>query len=266
MKIGIFGLGVVGNSVKLAFEAAQIDVVSYDPKFDLQYDGAKFLTCQFIFVCVPTPTTDGKQDQTAIYDVCRKLTALKYHGAVVIKSTVLPETCDKLTQTFPLLFIHNPEFLTERNARQDFLKQTDILYSIPKGYSAIQQEFETIHRKALPASSALKFHDFNDYKITEMAKYLHNCFLATKVVFANEMYRLCATSDIDFKQVVKAAQTQGKIGESHWQVPGPDGKMGYGGMCFPKDMDALANYAVQKHCVQMVLTSALITNKQIRQD
>ena len=76
-----------------------------------------------------------------------------------------------------------------------------------------------------------------------MIKYVTNCFLATKISFANEIYQICDKLRIDYDKVVEYATLDDRLGKTHWQVPGPDGRFGFGGACFPKDTSALARYA-----------------------
>ena len=72
-----------------------------------------------------------------------------------------------------------------------------------------------------------------------MVKYVANTFLATKVSFANEIHSICNFLNIDYNNVIEIAQIDRRLGDSHWKVPGPDGKKGFGGSCFPKDINAL---------------------------
>jgi UDPglucose 6-dehydrogenase len=74
-----------------------------------------------------------------------------------------------------------------------------------------------------------------------MVKYFVNCFLATKVSFANEMKQICDKIDIDYDKVVEYATYDERLGKSHWAVPGPDGDYGFGGHCLPKDISAIVS-------------------------
>jgi len=99
-----------------------------------------------------------------------------------------------------------------------------------------------------------------------MVKYLTNCFLATKVSFANEIYELCGELDIDYDKVVEYATYDERLGKSHWGVPGHDGDFGFGGHCFPKDLSALIQLSIQLGTCNNVLESVQITNNQVRSD
>ena len=88
-----------------------------------------------------------------------------------------------------------------------------------------------------------------DSTIAEMIKYLTNTFLAVKVSFANEIYNICNSLDIDYDKVVEYSLHDDRLGSTHWAVPGPDGHYGFGGSCFPKDINALMHLA-QTLCIK----------------
>ena len=97
-----------------------------------------------------------------------------------------------------------------------------------------------------------------------MIKYMSNCFFATKISFMNEMYQIAEKSDVDWEQAISGFVTDGRIGHSHLNVPGPDGKLGFGGVCFPKDIQAMIHYA-ESVCVDPnVLKGAWKTNLKVR--
>ena len=91
-----------------------------------------------------------------------------------------------------------------------------------------------------------------------------NTFLATKVSFANEMKQICDELKIDYDKVVEYSTYDERLGKSHWAVPGPDGKLGFGGSCFPKDLNALIKFADELNIGTWVLRSAWETNLDVR--
>ena len=97
-----------------------------------------------------------------------------------------------------------------------------------------------------------------------MVKYFTNCFLATKVSFANEMYQLCEGLELDYDKVVEYSILDSRLGNSHWAVPGPDGDFGYGGHCFPKDLQALLSLTEDLNSVNNVLCAVQETNNNVR--
>lgn len=255
MKIGIIGVGMVGGAIKQVAEATgKLEVRAYD-KYKKIGKLDDMLGTDLVFVSVPTPTDDGLQDLSALRDVLTNLNVIAYPGVVVVKCTVLPGTMDHLsTQYEHLQLAHNPEFLTERNAAADFAKQPAILVSC---HFDSRKIIEDVYQLMLDAP----FYCFGDYRITETAKYMHNCFLATKVSFMNEFYDFCENKGITYESVARAAISQGVIGASHMKVPGPDGQRGFGGACFPKDTEALINGFPFDFSI---LKAAVKYNKQVK--
>ena len=105
---------------------------------------------------------------------------------------------------------------------------------------------------------------FTDIETAEIIKYASNSFLATKVSFANEIYMICDKLNIDYDKVQEYATLDNRLGKSHWSVPGPDGKWGFGGSCFPKDIQAMINFAKRSGISPNVLKGAWETNLEVR--
>tara|TARA_A200000159_G_scaffold99625_1_gene92448 strand:- start:511 stop:918 length:408 start_codon:yes stop_codon:yes gene_type:complete len=117
-----------------------------------------------------------------------------------------------------------------------------------------------MYRKAFPSVPIVK----TGANVAETVKYFINCFLATKVSFANEMKQVCDKMDIDFDKVVEYALYDERIGNSHLSVPGPDGSLGFGGHCFPKDLNAVRFVAQDLGLNPTVLTSVWEKNLEVR--
>jgi UDPglucose 6-dehydrogenase len=175
---------------------------------------------------------------------------------VVIKSTVPPGTTDKLHKKYKSVdVIFNPEFLTEANFLEDFKNQSRIILGgIRRGTTKLRQ----VYSKVFPHATIVK----TNAKYAETVKYFINCFLATKVSFANEMKVLCDKIDIDYDKVVEYATYDERLGKSHWAVPGPDGDYGYGGHCLPKDVSAIVNVYEDMKLLQAVIE----VNKKVRKN
>ena len=99
-----------------------------------------------------------------------------------------------------------------------------------------------------------------------MVKYLTNSFLATKVSFANEMYNLCSALNLDYDKVIEYAILDKRLGNSHWAVPGPDGDLGFGGHCFPKDLSAIIKITDDMGTLNNILKSVIKTNDDVRKN
>jgi len=239
MNIGIIGQGYVGTAIKLGFEQ-HYNVLTYD-KFDLGKSTHSKISdlveeTKVIFVCVPTPMRkDGTCYTGIVEEVIREINESADDHIIVIKSTIPPGTTDRINQEYThSTVIFNPEFLTEQNFLEDFRNQKRIILGGDrKGTNKLRQ----IYSKVFPNATIVK----TGAKHAEMVKYFTNCFLATKVSFANEMYNVCQQLDLDYDKVVEYAIYDERLGKSHWAVPGPDGDFGYGGHCFPKDLSAIIN-------------------------
>ena len=243
MKIGIIGQGFVGSAVREGLKS-YYDCFTYDldpDKCRNTHDEVVNNT-DIIFVCVPTPMRKSGECDTrilenAILEIDRALKPGS-NPTLIIKSTVPPGTTDKMNAITNLDVCFSPEFLTEANSFDDFKNQTRIIIGGPRPATGkIKQMF----RKAFPTIPIVK----TGTKTAEMVKYFTNCFLASKVTFANEMYEICSKHNIDFDKVTEYALHDERIGRTHLMVPGPDGDRGFGGHCFPKDLAAMIAFAKQ---------------------
>ena len=145
------------------------------------------------------------------------------------------------------------------NSIEDFKNQNRIIIGSARKVGA---KIKSIYSKVFPRVPIIK----TSSTIAEMIKYFTNCYLSTKVSFANEMYQICESLDIDYDKVIEYAVRDERIGSSHLNVPGPDGDFGFGGHCFPKDLNALINLA-EKHGLGLdinVLKATLETNDKVR--
>ena len=264
-KIGIVGQGYVGTAIKVGFES-YYSLETYD-KFDKDKstcDLNELVTkCGIIFVCVPTPMkVDGSCHTGIVESVVREINDnfSKEKPIVVIKSTVSPGTTNKLHKKYKNVeVIFNPEFLTEANFIEDFKNQTRIILGgTRKGTNKLRQ----VYSKVFPTAHIIKTHS----TIAELVKYMTNSYLATKVSFANEMYEICEKFGMDYDKVVEYATLDERLGVTHWSVPGPDGELGFGGHCLPKDINALISVAHKFGIQTEVLESVVKTNDRVRED
>lgn len=297
-SIACIGQGFVGGSLTTVLAERGFDVYTYDKagkraKGGLQapltdgphraYEPATIagfvMACEEIpnfskvyFLCLPTPMyEDGSADLSIVEGVLSELSDVNGDRTVVIKSTVPPGSTERWNEEYKhdgLHVIFNPEFLTEANALDDMRNQNRIVLGGPRPWiNAVKLIFQT----AFPKVPIVK----TSSTTAEMVKYVTNCFLATKVSFANEMAQICEALDskglnIDYDKVVEYAKFDARLGSSHWNVPGPvpthDGRYvrGFGGHCFPKDMSALRNVADDLGVDTKVLDAAWLKNLEIR--
>ena len=246
MKLGIVGQGFVGLALKAGFEK-HYKIETYDKFIESKStcDLADMVAeCEVIFVCVPTPMNlNGSCHTDIVEDVVKEINKWSYaywgnidrKPTIVIKSTVSPGTTERLHKKYKSVdVIFNPEFLTEATFIEDFKNQNRIILGgIRRGTNKLRQ----VYSKVFPSTTIVK----TGAKYAEMVKYFTNCFLSTKVSFANEMKQICDGLDIDYDKVVEYATYDERLGKSHWAVPGPDGDFGFGGHCLPKDVSAIVS-------------------------
>tara|TARA_R110001592_G_scaffold79122_1_gene237046 strand:+ start:1250 stop:2104 length:855 start_codon:yes stop_codon:yes gene_type:complete len=269
--IGIVGQGFVGSAVNEGL-AKHYAIETYDIAKNSTCESLKEL-CEktgIVFVCLPTPMEkDGKCHTGIVESVLNDINQLMHldgvgftNKTIVVKSTVPPGTTEKWNKQFVALdIVFNPEFLTEANSIEDFKNQNRIIVGGPRSAAT---KIVRIFRKVFPKVPIIK----TNSTYAEMVKYVTNCFLATKVSFANEMFEICEYLDIDYDKVIEYAKHDERLGYSHWSVPGPDGDFGYGGHCFPKDVKALINVAMDldSNVNPIMLQATNKKNDQVRKD
>lgn len=261
LKIGIVGHGFVGKAVDFGF-SVNVEKTIIDPNYNTSIDDLKKNVPDVIFICVPTPMQpDGAIDCSIILDVVNEITKKEINSIIVIKSSITPSTLKLCNEINPTKIVYNPEFLTERNANNDFVNPRVLVIG---GSNENNQFVYKIHQKNSSCANCPVF--FTDLITASLVKYTLNTFLATKVLFMNEIYKIhnsleTSSSWDDFTEILKA---EGRIGPSHMNVPGPDGRFGFGGACFPKDLSALIKFAEDEGENLELLRSVRAINNKIR--
>lgn len=263
--IGIVGRGFVGGAMfenfKECFNVSTWDIDETKRGHDSFESFVNW--SEIIFVCVPTPMKDsGECDTSIVEEVISDIAKIDRRKYVVIKSTVTPGTTQRLASDFNMTIGFNPEFLTEANAHNDFRNQPLIVIGADDSGIAtvMSQIYYEFNAKVDGRSHIIQ----RTTKEAELFKYLANCFLATKVIFANEFKKLCDRIDVDYGRIAEVAVLDKRLGHTHWRVPGPDGQLGFGGSCFPKDTSALISYADGIGSTLWLLTEATYINEEIR--
>jgi nucleotide sugar dehydrogenase len=268
MNIGIIGNGFVGQATK-QLECTEVKVLAYDidpdlcsPKGLLLKD---LLDCDIIFISVPTPMkSNGECYLTIIEDVVKQLREINFQNFIVLRSTVPVGTCNRLNIYFM------PEFLTEKNYINDFINNKDWIFGLPDAKNeATRDNLFKLRIRTLfdSAKKCSRIKNNNVHFLTtdeaEMVKLYKNCFLATKVSFSNEIHQFCELKNINYENVRKHAANDDRILHNHTRVPGPDGKKGFGGTCFPKDAHNLRYEMKQSGMVPYVLHSIIERNEKV---
>lgn len=260
-KIAIIGLGFVGNAIHKSLDGWMSDdtISLIDPGKGLNTPYADIANYDAVFVCVPSPQgEDGTADTSILESVLHELYKVNYKGVIISKVTAPPNVYQQLQLVYPNL-VHAPEFLTAANAELDYRNGRFAI--IGGAVTAYRNEAERIIRITQQGLNDVLHCSIQEAALT---KYSINSFLATKVVFMNELALLSDKLGCDWETVKRAVTLDKRIGSSHMQVPGPDGEYGFGGMCFPKDTSALLKCAEQQDAQLSVLDTAIKTNLVLR--
>ncbi len=221
ISIGIVGCGFIGGALKKWLEEhnPSVNILVSDPYKGYNDDVTK---ADVVFISIHIPTEkDGTQDLTVLKEIINNLPTDK---PIFIRTTITPGTSDKLSQETGRQVYFMPEFLTERTAYEDFCAQPMVFTAEPELLSEMFKGKKHIEMTSLEA---------------EITKYAHNVFGALKVTYFNGIYDLCKRMEANYRKIQQGILLSGYINSPHTMVPGPDGKFGYGGKCFPKDVNAL---------------------------
>ena len=255
-KIGIIGNGFVGEAIAFAFSSTS-EILIYDINPARTINELELVhNCDFVFVCVPTPMfEDGNQDISYVEKSFEKATKKPIY---ILKSTVLPGTTERLSKKFKnLKIIFSPEFLTERTAKLDMLTQSRIILG---GEKNLTQKVKKLFINRFKSKNIIE----TDCRTAELIKYMNNTFFATKVSFMNEFKLLCDKVGANWEEALSGFVSDGRIGDSHLNVPGHDGLLGYGGTCFPKDVNAILNFAKNHGIILNTIKGGWETNLIVR--
>jgi UDPglucose 6-dehydrogenase len=220
--IGIVGYGMVGKAVEHGFQHAT--VIISDPQYNTTtIEDVCNLNPVAIFVCVPTPTDDS--NYSILKEVLGEITHSGYSGLTVVKSTILPNHL----AGFDVLY--NPEFLSRATSFSDFVNPPMIIIGGDRG-----EELLAVYKEhsIVDTSNTLLV----DISTASLAKYAMNSFYAMKITYMNQLYNIAQKLGVDYNQLTLIFKQQPWMGTHHFDVPGPDGKFGFGGPCLPKDTEA----------------------------
>jgi nucleotide sugar dehydrogenase len=267
--VGVIGNGFVGKATQLLGKSPDVTILVYDinpekcipANITLQDLCAK---CQFIFVCVPTPLNidTNRCDTSIVRRVVSSIKSISESVGIIVRSTVTPGTCEELQ------VCHMPEYLTERNWPNDFVATKTWELGIPTETKfdfnhlalTLQGILTSCVRHNLLVSDNLVLNHSN---VTETAKYMRNVLLAVRVGVCNEFEAFCRAKGIDYEDVRKLVTSDPRIGSAHTQVPGPDGKRGFGGTCLPKDLKAITTEMMLAGAPPMILMATSNRNDLI---
>lgn len=259
-KIAIIGHGFVGKATEVGF-SINTHIFVVDPKENTKVSDLEKFKPKFVFVCVPTPMEkSGSQNFSIVLDVFNKLSKLSFKPCIILKSTVTPENLDSAKKILPD-FIYNPEFLREKYAEEDFINSQMILIG---GKKPFQEKVKKLYQDHSLCNTTNFI--FTDHTTASLVKYSINSFLATKVLFFNQLKDIFEGSNAggNWENFIKLIKYDHRIGNSHMDVPGHDGKKGFGGACFTKDTAALLQYSNKISKDFTLLAKIISINNEIR--
>ena len=270
-NVGIIGKGFVGSAVSHGFSnsvgyKANIRIYDKDKSKSLNSLEEVVTKSDFVFISVPTPANNNGSINLEILKNCLediskliKKNKKKLGTILLIRSTVVPGTTASFQKKFKNLnLVFNPEFLTERSANFDFISQPRFILGGKKIHtSKVEKLFRHRFGNTIPIIQT-------DFQTAELVKYVCNTFFATKISFLNEMKLISDKVNANWEDVIESLIRDGRVGNSHLNVPGPDGKLGFGGSCFPKDVMALISFASNKGIEAHTLKGVWDTNLKVR--
>ena len=258
-SIGIIGNGFVGEALAFAFSSSH-NVKIYDIIKSKSIDSLdKTLDTDFVFVCLPTPMNDDGSQNISFINNFFDNNHDKQKPIYIIKSTILPGTTKKLCKKYPnLKIVFSPEFLTQRNAKIDIITQSRIILGSEN--ISLSNKVEKLFNTRFKNKNVIKTNSVT----AEYIKYMNNNFFATKVSLMNEFYRFAKKLGVNWEEALNGFVSDQRIGDSHLDVPGPDGKLGFGGACFPKDINAFIKFSKKNKINMNILEAAWKTNLEVR--
>jgi UDPglucose 6-dehydrogenase len=264
-NVGIVGYGYVGSATARGFAANKKNKIFWYDKYKESPNTLEEVLnkSEFIFLCLPTPMfrdysgMDMGIISRVVDDIAPKLVSTD--KVIIVKSTVLPGTTASFAKRYPHVdFAMNPEFLTQKKAKADFLNPARTVIGAKK--KDVAMRIEKLYRTILPKD---QIYFLTDTTSAEIVKYMSNLMLASKIILANEFYFLAKRLKVDYDQIRIMVEADKRVGP-FLKVPGWDGDFGFGQACFPKDMLGLLAFSRKKNIDMSVLDAVWKKNLKIR--
>ena len=268
LKIAIVGTGFVGSAIINSLKIKNIlNIIPYDKYLNGGIGKINdILNAHIIILTLPTPFSEinNNYDLNPIIETLNFLHINNFTNPIIIKSTILPETTNNLSSQFKSLnLIHNPEFLTQKTAFEDFHNQSHIVLGKSNNCSSFSFNFVIQFYKKYYPNAIISECTSNE---SESMKIFCNSFYSVKIQFFNELFALCNKNNTSFNNVKNLMLKNGWINPMHTNVPGNDGKLSYGGYCFPKDTNALLSYMKEKNSEHKILDACIKERNELRSD
>lgn len=263
MIIGVVGGGVVGRAIARSyFEFCETRVFDIDPN-RATHTYEQSLEADVIFLCLPTPAVkSGMGINTSVLDAFFNANVGSAKNFVIRSTTPIGYT-KRTAETYRLPnLLHSPEFLTSRCSMVDAMMPSRSLIGVPlflnRGTDS-QMTLLKLYKKRFPEAYLEVFTSDE----TEAVKLFTNAFFADKIAIMNEFKTLCDKLGLSWGDVRNAMLMDGRIHPSHTQVPGPDGQLGFGGSCLPKDLSEMCRMMQELDVPAPMCLGAFIRNSTL---
>lgn len=235
MRIGVIGNGVVGHATARCYmEHAEVLVYDVVPEKSPNRLHETIMDTDLVFVCLP---------EAAVDEFFSHCDSSRHY---VLRSTVQVGTTKRLAEKYGLdHVVHSPEFLTARCAVTDAQLPARNIVGVPTfgSVNACCHAVCNLYSDRFPGVPLYSM--LSDE--SELVKLATNAFFAVKVAYFNEINALAEKLDLDWPRIMEGILADGRIAHAHTNVPGPDGKYGFGGACLPKDLVQLID------CVERIV-------------
>ena len=240
MIFGIIGGGVVGQATKAYLEMKGHEVRVWDVDDSKStHDVYQVHRGDYTVMCLPTPSGDGRLDTSLLDARAYCFSQNRCMPPVIIRSTIPLGYTQKFEEMSGCPTIYWPEFLTERTAEEDALNP---LINVV-GYTGTKHEY------AVGLTEIIDDGDWMPASCVELIKILSNTYGAVLVSLMNEFHSICQDNNVDWDTVRDGLLRTGRVLEVYSHVPGPDGKRGWGGKCWPKDAMEVLSMVPGNHSV-----------------
>lgn len=265
-NFGVIGIGFLGSSIVHVFQL-HADIKFYDKykQSDTLEDVVNH--ADIIWMCLPTPMFyDGGEIDLSILeenlDLIHNMVSKEDNKVVIIKSTVIPGTTKYFAEKYPKLrFVMSPEFLTSRANFINSVTPCRIIIGAEDEWAG--DLVEEIHRYRFNNSVLIYRTGTSE---AELVKYCANNFFSVKVSYFNFVSSVCEKLGMNYEDIRDMIVSDARLTNSHTNVPGHDGKKGYSGLCFPKDINAFINYAEEIGIDPKLLKASWAQNLEDRPD
>ena len=257
-KVAIIGYGYVGKAMYNFFKD-HYEVRVFDPNKEDSHTKEEINDCDLGVICVPTPMRDDSScDASIVEDVASWLKT----PLVILKSTVSVGTTDELASKHGLRIVFAPEYCGESTYWSPYSFHTEVKDTPFFTFGGNSKDCSEAIDYYLPVTGPMKAYHQTNAKTAEMAKYMENCFYATKIAFCNEIYSICEGMGVDWNAAREAWLLDPRIHPMHTAVF--KNNRGFGGKCLPKDLNAMISFAEQGGVNPILLKSVWQSNKEIR--